>query len=81
MFHAIYLNSYTNDELGEKLSPLIQPTVEQIQGYFLQGPNGIHIHINDDVIRHFKNEQMYSVEISPDMSLNTCRVILKPLNG
>ncbi|GLV44658.1 gemini [Carabus blaptoides fortunei] len=77
VFHAIYLSAYSSAELAQKLSALIGVGVDQVRNIYCQGPHGIHVLMNDDVIRHVKEETMFSVDIVSDS--NGFVIVLKPI--
>lgn len=77
VFHAVYLMSHSCLELVHKLSALIGLPRDQLRQMYYQGPHGIHVLMNDDVIRNFKEESMFSVEMINDN--NSYAVILKPI--
>lgn len=77
IFHAVYMMSHTYTELMCKLAPLLGMAKEQLRQVYYQGPHGIHVLINDDVISHLKDESMFHVEMMND---NGCyAVLLKPI--
>lgn len=50
-------------ELLEKLSDLMGVSQDQVRDIYMEGPHSIHVQLNNDVIRHIKEETMFSVEI------------------
>lgn len=77
VFHAIYLSAYSSTELLQKLSTLIGVSAEQVRNIYCHGPHGIHVLMNNDVIRHVKEESMFSVDIISDN--NGYVIVLKPI--
>lgn len=53
-------------ELLQKLSAAIGIPKEQVRDIYMQGPHSIHIHLNNDVISHIKEETMFNLEILQD---------------
>lgn len=64
-------------ELVQKLSSLFGISKDHLRQIFYQGPQGIHVLINDDVIKHFKEETMFSIELINEN--NNYAIILKPI--
>lgn len=77
VYHALYLNAHSSAELCLKLCGIIGVPNDQVRSVYLQGPHGIHVHLNDDVIRHVKEESMFSVDVAADNSAYV--VVLKPI--
>lgn len=50
---------------------------EEIRDIYMQGPQSIHIQLNSDVVRHIKEESMFSLEIVRDNG--NYLFILKPI--
>ncbi|XP_015837103.1 transcription factor CP2-like protein 1 isoform X2 [Tribolium castaneum] len=63
IFNAVFLSSHSNVELLEKLSELMGVSQDQVRDIYMEGPHSIHVQLNNDVIRHIKEETMFSVEI------------------
>ncbi|KRT86772.1 hypothetical protein AMK59_709 [Oryctes borbonicus] len=78
VFHAIFLSTHSNMELLQKLSTVIGIPKEQVRDIYMQGPHSIHIHLNNDVISHIKEETMFNLEILQDNGNYV--FLLKPTN-
>ncbi|KAJ3649128.1 hypothetical protein Zmor_020888 [Zophobas morio] len=63
IFNAVFLSTHSNIELLEKLSALMGISQDQVHDIYIEGPHAIHVRLNNDVIRHIKEETMFSVEI------------------
>lgn len=63
VFNAIFLSAYNNMELLQKLSTLHGVPQDQVKDMYMQGPQSIHVHLNNDVLRHIKEETMFAFEI------------------
>lgn len=63
VYRALYLDNFSSDEMMHKIATLLGVRGEHVQEIFLQGPGGIHIHISDDVVRNFKDESLFTIEI------------------
>ncbi|CAG9829473.1 unnamed protein product [Diabrotica balteata] len=63
IFNAIFLTSHSNEELILKLSAFIGMSQNQIRDVYLEGPQSIHIQLNNDVLEHIKEETMFSVQV------------------
>lgn len=66
VYNAIYLTSHTTTELYQKISTLVGVSLSQVRDIYMEGPQAIHVQLNNDVIRHIKNETMFSLEIIQD---------------
>lgn len=63
VFNAIYLSAYSTTELLQKLADLSRLSYERVRDIYVQGPELIHVQMNDDVLRNIKEETMFSFEI------------------
>lgn len=50
-------------ELLQKLASLHSVPHDQVRDIYMQGPQSIHIQLNNDVLRHLKEESMFVFEI------------------
>jgi transcription factor CP2-like protein len=50
-------------ELLQKLSALMGISQDQVHDIYMEGPHSIHVQLNNDLIRHIKEETMFSVEV------------------
>lgn len=66
IYTALYLSSFNGVELIQKLSALISVPLNQIRDVYMEGPNGIHLQLTNDLIRHIKEETMFSIEVAQD---------------
>ncbi|XP_057653357.1 transcription factor CP2-like protein 1 [Diorhabda carinulata] len=63
VFNAIYLSSHSSKELIEKLVVLLGVPRKQVCDVYMEGPQSIHVQLNDDVLKHIKEEAMFSIKI------------------
>jgi transcription factor CP2-like protein len=63
IFNAIFLSAHSNMELLQKLSALMGISQDQVHDIYMEGPHSIHVQLNNDLIRHIKEETMFSVEV------------------
>uniref|UniRef100_A0A1Y1LA25 Uncharacterized protein n=1 Tax=Photinus pyralis TaxID=7054 RepID=A0A1Y1LA25_PHOPY len=66
VFNAIFLSSYTSVELMQKLAALTGVPGDKVSDIYMNGPQAIHVQLSNDVIRHIKEETMFSLEILQD---------------
>ncbi|KAH9413931.1 hypothetical protein DERP_009530 [Dermatophagoides pteronyssinus] len=70
LFHAIYLDTLTVNELQSKLIATLLPHNSSKCTYFkrfcLIGPSTVKILITDDVVRNLPDESLYLIEFSKD---------------
>ncbi|XP_075229359.1 transcription factor CP2 like gemini isoform X2 [Lycorma delicatula] len=78
VYHALYLAALTNQELRIKLASMLGISNAQIDELFLRGPNGIHIIVSDDVVRNFKDESTYIIELMQGHGVDCYSLLLKP---
>lgn len=74
VFHAIYLSSHSSGELCTRLSTLLGVSTDQVRAVWCLGPQGIHVAVTDDVLRHVKDDAMFSLDLLPDYV-----IVLKPI--
>lgn len=65
-YHAMYLITLTNCEIIQKLSSIYRIPVDQIKDVFIEGPQSIHVHLTNDVIRHLKSDTLFTLNISQE---------------
>lgn len=63
MFNAIFLSSYSNEELIKKLSTLLGISEQRVRDIYMEGPQSIHVHLNNDLLKHIKEDTMFMLEI------------------
>lgn len=63
VFNAIFLSAFNCVELLQKLASLHSVPQDQVRDIYMQGPQSIHIQMNNDVLRHLKEESMFTFEI------------------
>lgn len=66
VFNAIFLSSYNSIELIQKLAALTGVSRDKVRDIYMNGPQSIHVQLSNDVIRHIKEETMFSLEILQD---------------
>lgn len=79
VFNAIFLSAFNYMDLLQKLSSLYGVPSDQVRDIYMQGPQSIHIQMNNDVLRHLKEESMFTLQILEDD--NGFVFVLKPNNG
>jgi len=63
VFHAIYLNLGTSQELIEKLAHLFHASPSVIVDIHLLGANNIHILVTDEVVQNMPDNSQYVIEV------------------
>ncbi|CAB3379132.1 Hypothetical predicted protein [Cloeon dipterum] len=63
VYHALYLHSLQRTEMTSRLAELVGIPTPSVIDVYLQGPNGIHVYLNDQVVANLKDESMFFVEI------------------
>ncbi|KAI1280874.1 Transcription factor CP2 [Halotydeus destructor] len=69
LFRAIYLNSFSTQELADRIAALSPGC--KITTMCLVGPSGISVLITDDVIRNLTQESMFIVDFNSENSNRT----------
>lgn len=75
VYNAIFLTSYRNTELLQKLCSLVGISQDQVRDVYIEGPHSIHVQLSDDVLKHINQETMFSLEVMKDN--NNYIVLLK----
>lgn len=75
VYHALYLENLSVEELIGKLAQLINVQTQNVHDVYIQGPSGIHVLMNDEVIRNLREESMFIVEVLRDQT--SYRLLLK----
>ncbi|XP_046985368.1 transcription factor CP2 isoform X1 [Schistocerca americana] len=78
VYHALYLDNFSCGEMAQKLATMLGVSGDQIHDLYMQGPNGIHIQVTDEVIRNLKDEALFNIEILHDQNGARYRLLLKP---
>lgn len=61
-YHAVFLISLTLHELVRKVCELIQVQPSQVFDVYCQGPDGINVHMNDDVVQNLPDRSRYVID-------------------
>ncbi|XP_059472926.1 transcription factor CP2-like protein 1 [Neocloeon triangulifer] len=77
VYHALYLNSLQRSEMTSRLAELVGIPSHSVIDVYLQGPNGIHVFLTDQVVANLKDDSMFFVEIINDTSSESFRLLLK----
>jgi len=76
-YHAMFLEQLTVEDLKKKLAKKCCIEENKIAAILKQGPTGIHIHIDDDVVRNFVDEAHHVVEVVKDPLTGMSKMLLK----
>ncbi|XP_074037338.1 transcription factor CP2 like gemini isoform X1 [Leptinotarsa decemlineata] len=63
LYNAIFLSAHSKTELAQKLSAMLGLPRDQIRDVYVEGPHSIHVQLNDDVLKHIKEETMFALEV------------------
>ena len=77
VYHAIYLEELTAVELTEKIAQLFSISPCQISQIYKQGPTGIHVLTNDEMIQNFQEEACFIVDTMKAETSDSYHIILK----
>lgn len=78
VYHAIYLEQLSSQELINKISELIKVQCYSITDVFVQGPSNIHILLSDEVVRNFQEQSRFWIELMKDPeNPDFLRILLK----
>lgn len=78
VYHAVYLEQLTSQELINKITELIKLQCYRIPEVFVQGPGSIHILLTDEVVRNLQEQSRFWIEIMNDVEASDCvRILLK----
>ncbi|KAG1679184.1 Transcription factor CP2 [Nymphon striatum] len=77
VYHALYLENLSCSEFVSKISPLVGISSDKVHDIYIQGPNGIHILMTDEVINNINDESMFIIDILQDQTSDRVRILLK----
>ncbi|XP_060517070.1 transcription factor CP2-like protein 1 isoform X2 [Cylas formicarius] len=66
IFYAIFLSSHDTAELLRKLAALVAISQDHVRDIYVEGPQGIHIQLNEDVLQHIDDEAMFTLTVVQD---------------
>lgn len=76
-YHAVFLEILNLSELKKKLAARCGLTPEQIMAVYRQGPTGIYVLVEDEMVMNLMEEQHFVIELMREEQSNRYRVILK----
>ncbi|KAB7496258.1 hypothetical protein Anas_08477 [Armadillidium nasatum] len=76
-YNAIYLKNLTLADFIKKIAELMKVSSECVHDVYIQGPANINVHVTDEVVRNFKDESTFTVEILQDSSGEKFRILLR----
>lgn len=84
VYHALYLEHLTSRELLEKLAKLYNVGASQIGELYCQGPSGIYVLLNDEVLQNMSEQSRFCVEAmkcklwcSVTLNLHMCILVFR----
>uniref|UniRef100_A0A1B6F561 Uncharacterized protein n=1 Tax=Cuerna arida TaxID=1464854 RepID=A0A1B6F561_9HEMI len=79
VYQAVYLASLSSREMCVKVAALLGFSHNQLTHIYMQGPNGIHVVITDELVRNIKDEATFTTElISDESGEGLCLVLKQP---
>ncbi|GAB1597925.1 transcription factor CP2-like protein 1 isoform X1 [Argonauta hians] len=82
VYHAVFLENLTSREIKQKLADLFTLEFHKISEILWQGPSGIHIVLNDEVVRNFQDQSRFlisAIKVFADNNNDIYKVLLKDL--
>ncbi|XP_071156951.1 transcription factor CP2-like isoform X2 [Mytilus edulis] len=80
VYHALYLDTFTSQELIGKLAKLYSVSSQQIAELYCSGPSGIYILITNEVVQNFKDQARFVVEAMKDENSMQYKILLKEMS-
>ncbi|XP_078254438.1 upstream-binding protein 1-like isoform X3 [Rhinoraja longicauda] len=77
VYHAIYLEELTTAELSKKIATIFSISQNQINQVYRQGPTGIHVLVNDQMVHNLQDESCFVISTIKDENTEGFHVILK----
>uniref|UniRef100_UPI0024444508 transcription factor CP2-like protein 1 n=1 Tax=Nyctereutes procyonoides TaxID=34880 RepID=UPI0024444508 len=77
VYHAIFLQELTTLELVEKIANLYSISPQHIHGVYWQGPTGIHVVVNNEMVQNFQDESCFILSTLKADSNDGYHIILK----
>ncbi|BET02878.1 Transcription factor [Nesidiocoris tenuis] len=77
VYQAVHLTCLTSTELLTKVSSVLGIHVTQVASVFVEGPNGIKLVLNDQLVSHLNDHSAYSISSVQD-GANRFELLLKP---
>ncbi|XP_045210063.1 transcription factor CP2-like [Mercenaria mercenaria] len=77
VYHAVYLEQLTSQELVQKISELVKIDAYRIGQIYVQGPSSIHILLSDEVVRNLQEQSRYWIEIMKEENSDLVKILLK----
>jgi len=77
--HAVFLVNMSLQELVRKMCDLIQVQPNHVFDVYCQGPDGINIHMNDEVVQNLPDRSRYTIDAMKcgDEQSERYRILLK----
>ncbi|XP_065666131.1 transcription factor CP2 isoform X3 [Hydra vulgaris] len=76
-YHAMFLEQLTVEDLKRKIAKKCCIKEDCILSIVKQGPTGIHIHVDDEVIRNFADESHHVMEVLKEPDSELIKILLK----
>lgn len=61
-YHAVFLIALNLTELVQKVCDLIQVQPSQVYDVYCQGPDGINVHVNDEVVQNLPDRSRFLID-------------------
>lgn len=80
VYHALYLDTFTSQELIGKLAKLYSVAPQQIAELYCSGPSGIYILTTNEVVQNLKDQARFLVEAMKDENSQQYKILLKEMS-
>ncbi|XP_058038150.1 transcription factor CP2-like protein 1 [Ahaetulla prasina] len=77
IYQELYLEELTATELTNKLAELLSVPANQVQQVSKQGPTGIHILVNDQMVRNLPDESCFIAAVTKVQNAEGYHLVLK----
>ncbi|XP_076318787.1 transcription factor CP2-like isoform X2 [Tachypleus tridentatus] len=77
-FYAIYLETFSVQDLEQKLKDVFRLQKETVNGIYMTGPSGIYFYVTDKVVQNMSNDSIYYCDTIKDHSSTGYDIYLKP---
>ncbi|XP_043288236.1 upstream-binding protein 1 isoform X2 [Venturia canescens] len=77
-WRVIYLENLNSALLASKLLATLNLPHDRLHSVLIQGPQGVHVLVSNELVANIKDESMYLVETIKDCSSERYKLLLKP---
>ncbi|KAJ8351627.1 hypothetical protein SKAU_G00231030 [Synaphobranchus kaupii] len=76
VYHALYLEDLTAQEMTEKIANLYRISPKQISQVYRQSRTGVHVLVSDEVVRNFTEEMCFVINPLKDKNSDGFSIVL-----